>query len=253
VHLGPNQYWYVEDMTAGPRAQNMHRCGNACYDIGVERWWVGARRFASHYYVLADSAKPTSITQTPPNVPMTAARFSPRWSGVGGGYDRILSYQRMLTIPTDVNSLRNLVANLGVSAKSMPSSRVDEEQLIFINIGAILNEPRVPARMLSGLYRLLATLPGARVAGRVTDTLGRQAIEVTYELPEPPGTDYHIELALLFDPTTFVLLDTHQTVTGKYPSYSYTAYVRSGLVSKIGALPKAGSRRSVISTLEAGS
>jgi hypothetical protein len=250
LHLGPHEYWYVEDVTAGPRAQNMKRCGNACYDIGVERWWVGARRFVSHYYVLADSAKPTTITQTPPNVPMTAARYSPRWSGIGPGYDRTLSYQRMLTTPTDVNSLRNLVLNLGVSRYSKPVSRIDKEGLIFSNIGGILEEPRVPARMLSGLYRLLATLSGASVVGRVTDTLGRQTIEVTYKLPEPSGS---INLALLFDAKTYVLLDTHQTATGKYPSYSYTAYVRSGLVSNIGALPKAGSHRSVISTLQASS
>ncbi len=235
AHLGPGQYWYVEDVTAGPRAQNMHACGNACYEIRVVRWWVGARRYVSHQYVIALSAKPTAVTALPPNVPLKAARYSPRWSGVGAGYDQILHYQQMLTVPTNTGSLRDLTSHLGLQPNTKRLSPIDEQQLMFTNIQAILVEPRVPARMLSGLYRLLATLPGASVVGMVTDTLGRRAVEVTYRYPETPGADTRLELALLFDPKTYVLLDTRSIATGKYPSYNDMAYVRSGVVNRIGA------------------
>jgi hypothetical protein len=241
MHLGPGQYWYVEDVLAGPRAQNMHACGNACYEIRVVRWWVGANRYVSHQYVIERSAKPTAVTALPPNAPLKAARYSPRWSGVGGGYDQILHYSQMLTMPTDVGSLKDLTSHLGLQPNAKPLSPIDEEQLMFTNIQGILVEPRVPARMLSGLYRLLATLPGASVVGMVTDTLGRRVLEVTYRYPEAPGADMHLELALLFDPKTYVLLDTRSIATGKYPSYSDMAYVRSGVVDRIGALPGASS------------
>jgi hypothetical protein len=111
--------------------------------------------------------------------------------------------------------------------------------MLLGDMPGILLQPRVPARMLSGLYRLLATLPGVRVKGQVRDALGRPAIEVICQLPEARNSDTHTKLELLFDPKTYVLLDFLNTITGKYPSYSDAAYVRSGLVDRIGGLPGA--------------
>jgi hypothetical protein len=240
LHLGPHQYWYVEDVTALQTTQHPRTCKADCDETQVVRWWVGPSKYSMHTYVIARPAKRTTVTQAPPNVPMKAAPNSVRWSGIGGGYDRGLHYQAMLTVPTSVGALRKLTAHLGLQPNSKPLPRVDEEQFIFENVQGILQQPRVPARMLSGLYRLLATLPGARLVGQVTDTLGRPAVEVLYKLPEAPASHTHLSYALLFDPKSYVLLDVLSTATGKYPSYDDTAYVNSGLVKRIGGLPKAG-------------
>jgi hypothetical protein len=146
----------------------------------------------------------------------------------------------MLTVSTSVSSLRWLLWHLPSQHWPGPQPRWAVEQIIFMNIQGILLEPRVPARMLSGLYRLLATMPGATLKGDVTDTLGRRALEVDYRYPLSPrerGTD--MKLALLFDPESYALLDVTQTTTStKFPdSYSETSYVNSGLVHHIGALP----------------
>lgn len=241
VHLGPGQVWYVEQVWTGQTTEYPRTCKADCYETRVVRWWVGPRRYSMHQYVISRSAKLERITKAPPNVPMTAAPYSPRWSGVGGGYDLLFHYKLMLTAPTGTNSLRALLLHppglRGVPAK-MP--RWEAEQLILENIQGILLEPRVPARMLSGLYRLLATMPGATLKGEVTDTLGRRAVEVEYRLPVGPrqhGQDLRYEL--LFDPKSYVLLDTIGITTSrKLPtSYSEEAYVTSGLVHRIGGLP----------------
>lgn len=158
----------------------------------------------------------------------------------------------MLTLPTNLGSLRKLMARPLPPTVRLPPNwssqpRWSQEQITFENITGILQQPRVPARMLSGLYRLLATMPGARFEGRVTDTLGRPALEVAYEFPEAPGSKTHTEVALLFDPASYVLLDTLSTATGKNPYYADLAFVRSGLVNRIGALPNSAGKPSVLS------
>lgn len=243
VHLGPGQVWYVEQATTGGPAPTAKPCQRECYETRMIRWWVGPNRYSMHTYVLGHSKQLRRITHAPPNVPMTAARYSARWSGVGGGYDQLFHYKLMLTTSTSPAALRRLLLHPpGVHGIPARMPRSEAEQVIFGSIQAILLEPRVPARMLSGLYRLLATIPGATLKGAVTDTLGRHAVEVDYRLPLE-RRDAHeavIALALLFDPKTYVLLDTVETTshTGKFPSSYYElSYVNSGIVHRIGGLP----------------
>jgi len=238
VHLGPGQVWYVEQESV--TGNTTAACKTGCYETRLVRWWVGPRRYSMHTYVLSRSATRPTITRAPPNVPMKAARFSARWSGVGGGYDLLFHYKLMLTVSTRPSSLRSMLLHpRGVRNVPRNPPRWEREQLIFTGIQSILLEPRVPARMLAALYRLLATMPGATLKGQVTDTLGRHAIEVDYQMPNAPtvhGTK--IRLALLFDPKSYALLDTIQVITSKkFPSYSDMAYVSHGLVHRIGGLP----------------
>lgn len=249
VHLRPGQVWYVEQaMTNGP-APNSTGCQRDCYEIRMVRWWVGPNRYSMHTYVLGRFKQFRLIKHAPRNVPLTPARYSARWSGVGGGYDQLFHYKLMLTTSTRPAALRRLLMHpprvRGIPAR-MPRS--EAEQVILGSIQGILLEPRVPARMLSGLYRLLATIPGATVKGAVTDSLGRHAIEVDYRLPEGPriGHEAAIRFALLFDPKTYVLLDTNGTIIShntKYPpSYWELSYVNSGIVHRIGDLPARASQ-----------
>jgi hypothetical protein len=243
LHLGAGQVWYVEDVYVGQLTQNPRTCKAKCYVTRVIRWWVGANRYSMHEYHPKYSAQLMTVTKQPPNVPMHAARFSPRWSGVGPGYDRALHYSVMLTTPTDVGSLSNLLSRLSAPSQPKPEPRWLRNQIIFTNIDGILSQPRVPARMLSGLYRLLATLPGVRLKGQVTDTLGRPAVEVLFRfLNDGPGSKTRTAVELLFDPKTYALLDVLDTSTGKYAQSSYMAYVRSGLVRRIGGLPTGSDR-----------
>jgi hypothetical protein len=151
----------------------------------------------------------------------------------------VLHYNVMLTTPTDVRSLKSLLFSLSFAPrKPKPEPRWLREQIIFQNIGGILSQPRVPARMLSGLYRLLATLPGVSLKGQVTDTLGRPAVEVLFRfLDNGPSSTTRTTVELLFNPKTYALLDVLDTTTGKYPQSSDQAYVRAGLVHRIGGLP----------------
>jgi hypothetical protein len=238
LHLESGQVWYVEEVSAGQMTQDLRTCKARCYGTRVIRWWVGPSRYSMHQYRPRYSAQLITVTKQPPNVPMHAARFSARWSGVGPGYDQMLHYNVMLTTPTDVRSLRKLLSHLFVPTQSKPEPHWLQEQMIFGNIAGILSQPRVPARMLSGLYRLLATLPGISLRGQVTDTLGRPAVEVLYRFRnDGPGSKTRTTVELLFDPKTYALLDVLNTSTGKYAQSSDLAYVRSGLVSRIGGLP----------------
>ncbi len=238
VHLGPGQVWYVEQewVDGSPTAA----CKTDCYETRLLRWWVGLRRYSMHTYVLSRSTKRPTITHAPPDVPMKAARFSARWSGVGGGYDRIFHYKLMLNASTSPSSLRSLLLHPpGVRGVPRKPAGWEREQLIFAGINTILLEPRVPSRMLSAIYRLLATMPGTTLKGRVTDTLGREAIEVDGQSPLAPTVHGTKErFALLFDPKSYTLLDTFQiTANKKSRSYSYMANVSHGLVRQIGGLP----------------
>jgi hypothetical protein len=239
AHLGPHQYWYVEDESAeGPRAE-LRTCGNDCYQTVVTRWWVGARRFSSHTYVIAKSAKPTTITRPAPNVPMKAARYSARWGGVGWGYDEIMRYPVMLHAPMAPSALRRLLERWGLQ-RGFKAPKGDPQwrrQLMFTNIQGILSEPRVPARMLSSLYRLLSVTTGVKFVGPVTDSLGRPTLAVAFRLAGARRT--YAEYELMFDPSSYVLLDTRVAENdGRSRPVDYTAYDRSGLVRRIGALPK---------------
>lgn len=245
VHLRPGQVWYVEQaMTDGP-APRSTGCQRDCYETRMVRWWVGPNRYSMHTYVLGRSKQFRLITHAPANVPITPARYSARWSGVGGGYDRNFHYKLMLTTSTSPAALRRLLQHPpGVRGIPARMPRWEAEQVILGSIQGILLEPRVPARMLSGLYRLLATIPGATLKGAVTDTLGRHATEIDYRLPLGPRIAHEavIKFALLFDPKTYVLLDTNGTNmsrTAKFPSsYWELSYVNSGIVHHIGGLPE---------------
>ncbi len=249
VHLGPHQVWYVEQVWAGQTTQHPASCMSDCYETRVIRWWVGPSRYSMHQYVTSRSARLHRIRSAPPNRPMIPARYSPRWSGVGAGYDQLLHYGRMLTTSTSLGSLRWLMLHLPAAHITRPLPRWETEQLMFAGISGILSQPRVPARMLSGLYRLLATMPGASLRGRVRDTLGRPALELDYRLPVAPAQRGKLRLQweLLFDPRSFALLDTIQRTVSSSPklpsSYAEMAYVNSGLVRRIGALPRTSSPR----------
>jgi hypothetical protein len=238
LHLGPDQFWFVEDEMVTNTDQHPQRCKARCYAIHVRRWWVGANRFEFQQYETAHLAKRTTVTKAPPNLPLKGRPDSTRWSGVGGRYDLFLGYRRMLTASTDVRSLDHLVTHAQWSPRTKPPAGIAGQEVRFSTMWEILNQPRVPARMLTGLYRLLATWPGARLVGRRTDTLGRPALEIAYNYPTLPGYGTKVEWRLLFDPKTYVLLDDIVVGTGKHFVYQDIAFVRSGLVSRIGAFPK---------------
>jgi hypothetical protein len=238
AHLGPHQYWYVEDENTEDRSSNPPTCGNDCYQTRVTRWWVGARDYSMHQYVLQESANPTTITRVAPNVPMKAARYSPRWSGVGPGYDLTMHYALMLHAPTAPRALRGFLERWGLlRTQKEKATPVIRRELLFANISGILSQPRVPARMLSSLYRLLSVTPGVKFVGPVTDSLGRPTLAVAFG--ERGGDHTRAEYELMFDPSSYVLLDERSISRGgPDPNSGYTAYVRSGLVRRVGALPK---------------
>ena len=167
LHLGPGQVWYVEDVEAGQQAQNLRTCKAQCYATRALSAG-GSVRTATRCICTGPGSRPAphnGHAAAAQRADARAARFSPRWSGVGPGYDQQLHYNIMLTAPTNIASLRHLLLHIYPPQSPKPLPRWEQEQIIFSNIDAILSEPRVPARMLSGLYRLLATAPGREPEG----------------------------------------------------------------------------------------
>jgi hypothetical protein len=95
-----------------------------------------------------------------------------------------------------------------------------ESRLIFAVCLDLLDRDPVTPQVRAAAFRVIATLPGIRLQGRVTDPLGRTGYGVTmpgaYRLEGPPPGDSH-QLRVAIDPATGALLAT-ESVSTKLPA-----------------------------------
>lgn len=94
-----------------------------------------------------------------------------------------------------------------------------ESRLIFAVCLDLLDRDPVTPQVRAAAFRVIATLPGIRLEGRVTDPLGRTGYGVTmpgaYRLEGPPPGDSH-QLRVAINPATGALLAT-ESVSTKLP------------------------------------
>jgi hypothetical protein len=103
----------------------------------------------------------------------------------------------------------------------------------------MLREMLVPAKLAAALFRVAATIPGARVIPHVTNVLGRPGIAVARYDPR-----FQANAALIFDPRTYQLLGEGEVLTspvkGEGPAGTVIAATAQLSATVVGHLPSHG-------------
>lgn len=139
--------------------------------------------------------------------------------------------------------------------EATPVTREQTRGLLIDGVISILGDAHITPRLRSALFGVLATIDGARALGRVTDPLGRSGEGVAFDIDRDDAhVNYPVtEQRIVFDPDTSELLavssnqrnpderpqvspKVHEDSMGWYPE-SWTAYVQTGEVAKIGERP----------------
>ncbi|RMI41558.1 hypothetical protein EBO15_22405 [Actinomadura harenae] len=156
------------------------------------------------------------------------------------------SLEQVGRLPADPDGLRRyLLAHPNANMRNRQDWETDSQYLLN-TVGRMLVVEPVSAQVRAAAYRLLAALPDARSAGRVTDPLGRSGVQVSVEGPGPkpgfapgPGpTPERLESGIVFDPSTGRLLATLNISTGGRSSLpkgallGWSAVVRTGWVDR---------------------
>jgi hypothetical protein len=148
----------------------------------------------------------------------------------------IRPYRQLLTLPTNVDALWQLLYR-GAGQGSAAWKRHE----MFTEIGDLLREDPVPARVRATLYLVAARIPGIQMLGLTRDGIGRPALAVALN-----DTLYGERDELLFDPRTSSLLGERTVVVKPPPAYrvkpgtvtSGATYITSGIVERIGQVPR---------------
>ncbi len=148
-----------------------------------------------------------------------------------------IGYQQMLAAPVSTPALAKWVLRAEAAPGFTPKPRYWAQNMLT-TISAILTEPMVPARLRAGLYQLVATIPGVRTLGTTTDLLGRPVLAIGFRDQITGSED-----ELLFDPSTYALLDYRETAVSRVdrglPGGSVmeeTSLLAAGLVHRIGQM-----------------
>jgi hypothetical protein len=106
---------------------------------------------------------------------------------------------------------------------------------VFVEIGDQLRNRPTPAPQRAALYRALALVPGIKLVGAITDSIGRHGEAVAY-------TDHGVEDELIFDPKTATMLEERTIAAARNPLQltagtiiSSTTYIQRAVTNKIAA------------------
>ncbi|MEW2288558.1 CU044_5270 family protein [Streptomyces sp. NPDC047841] len=115
-----------------------------------------------------------------------------------------VSYKELRALPSTDGALRHYLEKLYAQDDSADNDTSGRSTWMLRQAGNLVTMPVKPA-VRAAAYRVMADLPGVRVVGRVTDTLGREGVGI-----EPPDT-YQTPLGttrqrLVFDPATGAML-----------------------------------------------
>jgi hypothetical protein len=145
-------------------------------------------------------------------------------------------YQKLLRLPTNVRSLYQLLYR----EAGQRSSAAWKRHEMFTEIGDLLREDPIPAKVRAALYLVAARIPGIKLLGLTHDGIGRPALAVALN-----DTLYGMRSELLFDPKTSRLLGERSVVVTPPRTYHVkpgtvhegATYITSGIVQRIGQLP----------------
>ena len=105
---------------------------------------------------------------------------------------------------------------------------------MFTEIGDLLREDPIPAKVRAALYLVAARIPGIQVLGLTHDAIGRPALAVALN-----DTLYGERSELLFDPKTSALVGERSVVVKPPPAY----HVKPGTVHRRRHVRHRGNRR----------
>lgn len=146
-----------------------------------------------------------------------------------------LSADAVRDYPTDpaaiLRRLRRATAGQGPSANGE----------LWVAINDALRGPPLPGRLVAGLYRAAATLPGVTLAGSARDRLGRRAVQLGYQ--EPGSRERQ---TLLLDAATYRRLGEQTVVApsdgtaGETPAFPVGTVLYETLVLRAGVTDRLG-------------
>ncbi len=240
--LRPGEYWYVKSVwtTTGAQFADPGTRGGLGTIVNAlstyeRQAWIGLDR----------PGRVTSRVVGPITFLSAAARQ--RWIRAGRprelpGYHGSLPpnafiqpYRQLLALPTNVHALwQRLYREAGRGSAAW------KRHEMFTEIGDLLREDPIPAKVRAALYLVAARIPGIQLLGRTNDGIGRPALAVSLN-----DTLYGERSELLFDPKTSALLGERTLVVKPPPAdhvrsgtiESAATYISAGIVKRIGQVP----------------
>lgn len=147
----------------------------------------------------------------------TAERLSGKWKGSAGdlaGQD--MTWKEMRAIPSEPDRLRSYleerIGRLELAGSGMDAEEARAHILLRDCVSIISGLPASP-EVRASAYRILASLPGIRAEGEMTDPLGRRGQMLSYQEEIEPGLFAKVQLVV--DPSTGLLLAEVRTNTTK--------------------------------------
>jgi hypothetical protein len=194
-----DQYIHVSSVTTDLAVDEGPGGGNAYLYSTDRRIWLSVN--GSQAGVLWERQLPNKKLPwgpTPPPITGASVSWTPLSAPGTGARD---TYEFLTTLPTDPGQLRAWIYR-------HPDGQQPADEQAWTDIGDMLREMLVPAKLAAALFRVAATIPGAQVIPHVTNVLGRPGIAVArYD----PG--FHANAALIFDSRTYQLLGEGEVLT----------------------------------------
>ncbi|MGN6869111.1 MAG: CU044_5270 family protein [Solirubrobacteraceae bacterium] len=244
--LRPGEYWYVKSIWTTPGVQLAEPSGRASDTIvnalsTYERQaWIGLDRPGR---VESHVVGPITFLSAAARRQWIRAGRAPELPGFSGSLPPnafIEPYQKLLSLPTNVDALYRLLYREAGTRPGQASAAWKRHEM-FTEIGDLLREDPIPAKVRAALYRVAARIPGIQVLGLTHDGIGRPALAVALN-----DTLYGMRSELLFDPKTSVLLGERSVVVKPPPAYHVkpdtvhegATYITSGIVERVGQVPE---------------
>ena len=240
--LRPGEYWYVKSIwtTAGASvADHAHPGASIQLPDTLSTYerqaWIGLDRLGRVESHVVGSITFLSAAARQQWIRAGRPRELPGYNGSLPRNAFIRPYRQLLALPTNVDALWKLLyREAGTGA---PGWKRHE---MFTEIGDLLREDPIPAKVRAALYLVAARIPGIQVLGLTHDAVGRPALAVALN-----DTLYGERSELLFDPKTSALLGERSVVVKPPPKYHVkpgtvsegATYITAGIVERIGQVP----------------
>ncbi|WP_371782529.1 CU044_5270 family protein [Streptosporangium subroseum] len=147
----------------------------------------------------------------------TAERLRGNWKGSAGDVaGDSMTWKEVRAIPGEPETLRSYleerIGRLELAGSGMDVEEARAHILLRDCVGIISGLPASP-EVRASAYRILASLPGIRAEGEMTDPLGRRGQTFGYQEEIEPGLFTRVQLVV--DPSTGLLLAEVRTNTTK--------------------------------------
>ncbi|MBG0831972.1 CU044_5270 family protein [Planomonospora sp. ID67723] len=136
----------------------------------------------------------------------TAERLHGRWKGKAGDLMvELITWKEVRAIPGEPEKLRSYLEeriSRQLAADPVPGTDVEKLTAQLLRQGCVDIISRLPASpgARASAYRILASLPGIRAEGEMTDPLGRRGQALAYQVEAEPGLFTRVRL--IVDPGT---------------------------------------------------